>query len=101
MVAPAQPPPPRGLRHAARPLVTSSRMADWNELLGRMNRARIVCIGEASHGTEEFYRIRAQITQQLIEDYGFNAVAVEADWPDAYRVNRFVRRLGGKKADHC
>ena len=48
-------------------------------------------LGEASHGTHEFYRERARITQRLIEEKGFTAVAVEADWPDAYRVNRYVR----------
>lgn len=53
--------------------------------------ARYVLIGEASHGTHEFYRIRAEITKRLIREHGFTAVAVEADWPDAYRVNRFVR----------
>ena len=51
-------------------------------------------IGEASHGTHEFYRERAQITKRLIREKGFNAVAVEADWPDAYRVNRYVRGRG-------
>jgi erythromycin esterase-like protein len=49
-----------------------------------------VLIGEASHGTHEFYQQRAEITKRLIEERHFNAVAVEADWPDAYRVNRFV-----------
>ena len=57
-------------------------------------RCRLVLLGEASHGTHEFYRERARITQRLIEEKGFTAVAVEADWPDAYRVNRFVRGLG-------
>jgi erythromycin esterase-like protein len=47
-----------------------------------------VLIGEASHGTHEFYRDRADITRLLIAEKGFNAVVVEADWPDAYRVNR-------------
>lgn len=51
-------------------------------------------LGEASHGTHEFYRERAQITKRLIKEKGFTAVAVEADWPDAYRVNRFVRGAG-------
>ncbi len=51
-------------------------------------------IGEASHGTHEFYRIRSEITKRLIADRGFSAVAVEADWPDAYRVNRYVRGAG-------
>ncbi|MDN4516939.1 erythromycin esterase family protein [Mycolicibacterium austroafricanum] len=53
--------------------------------------ARIVLIGESSHGTHEFYEARAEITKWLIEEKGFCAVAAEADWPDAYRVNRYVR----------
>ena len=56
--------------------------------------ARIVLIGEGSHGTHEFYEARAAITKWLIEEKGFCAVAAEADWPDAYRVNRYVRGLG-------
>ncbi|HNM85163.1 MAG: erythromycin esterase family protein [Mycobacterium sp.] len=57
--------------------------------------ARIVLIGESSHGTHEFYAARAEITKWLIEHKGFTAVAAEADWPDAYRVNRFVHGLPG------
>ena len=53
--------------------------------------ARVVLLGEASHGTSEFYRARAQITRRLIERHGFNIVAVEADWPDAARIDRYVR----------
>jgi erythromycin esterase-like protein len=53
-----------------------------------------VLLGEASHGTHEFYRARAQITRRLIEEKGFGAVVVEADWPDAYRINRYVRGSG-------
>ncbi|GAB3231782.1 erythromycin esterase family protein [Mycolicibacterium hippocampi] len=56
--------------------------------------ARIVLIGESSHGTHEFYEARAAITKWLIQEKGFCAVAAEADWPDAYRVNRYVRGLG-------
>lgn len=56
--------------------------------------ATIVLIGESSHGTHEFYDARAEITKWLIEEKGFDAVAAEADWPDAYRVNRYVRGLG-------
>jgi erythromycin esterase-like protein/predicted phosphoribosyltransferase len=62
-----------------------------SELIGE---ARIVLIGESSHGTQEFYRARAEITKWLIEEKGFCAVAAEADWPDAYRVNRYVRGQG-------
>jgi erythromycin esterase-like protein/predicted phosphoribosyltransferase len=61
------------------------------ELIGD---ARVVLIGESSHGTHEFYEARAAITKWLIEKKGFCAVAAEADWPDAYRVNRYVRGLG-------
>jgi len=61
------------------------------ELIGD---ARIVLIGESSHGTHEFYEARAEITKWLIDEKGFCAVAAEADWPDAYRVNRYVRGLG-------
>jgi erythromycin esterase-like protein len=64
---------------------------DYDPLIEQIGEARFVLIGEASHGTHEFYRERAQITKQLIRERGFTAVAVEADWPDAYRVNRYVR----------
>ena len=68
--------------------------ADYDPLLQRTTFARYVLIGEASHGTQEFYRHRAEITKRLITERGFTAVAVEADWPDAYRVNRYVRGVG-------
>ncbi|HEV7824326.1 MAG TPA: erythromycin esterase family protein [Mycobacteriales bacterium] len=57
--------------------------------------AHLVLIGEASHGTHEFYEARARMTRRLIEEKGFRAVAVEGDWPDAYRVNRYVRGRSG------
>lgn len=65
--------------------------ADFDPLLQLVGNAPIVLLGEASHGTHEFYRIRSEITKRLIREKGFCAVAVEADWPDAYRVNRYVR----------
>ena len=65
--------------------------ADLNPLLERIGNARVVLIGEASHGTSEFYRLRAQITRRLIEEKGFNIVAAEADWPDAAKVDHYVR----------
>lgn len=80
------------LREAAHPLI--GEIDDYNPLLERIGDASLVLIGEASHGTHEFYRERAQITKRLIKEKGFAAVAVEADWPDAYRVNRYVRGLG-------
>ena len=63
---------------------------DYESLLNLVGNRRLVLIGEASHGTHEFYRERARITRRLIDDLGFTAVAVEGDWPDAYRVNRYV-----------
>src|ERR1700758_4813422 len=79
----------------AEPLVGAP--SDFDSLVELIGDARFVLLGEASHGTHEFYRIRAQISKVLIAQRGFNAVAVEADWPDAYRVNRFVRGLGNDK----
>jgi erythromycin esterase-like protein len=67
---------------------------DYTPVLDRIGNVRLVLIGEASHGTHEFYRERAQLTKLLIEQKQFTAVAVEADWPDAYRVNRYVRGAG-------
>jgi erythromycin esterase-like protein len=69
---------------------------DYDPLMKLIGNARFVLLGEASHGTHEFYHERAQITQRLIEEKGFTAVAVEADWPDAYRINRYAR---GASAD--
>jgi erythromycin esterase-like protein len=83
----------RDVAAAAMPLVGAP--ADFDPLVALVGNARFVLIGEASHGTHEFYRIRAEITKRLIREKGFQAVAVEADWPDAYRVNRYVRGRPG------
>jgi erythromycin esterase-like protein len=72
----------------------SGKNEDYKGLLDLVGDAQVVLIGESSHGTHEFYRERSRITQELIREKGFNAVAVEADWPDAYRVNRYVRGHG-------
>src|SRR6267142_3311120 len=71
--------------------VLTGASSDYDPLIQQIGEARLVLIGEASHGTHDFYRERAQITKRLIQEKGFTAVAVEADWPDAYRVNRYVR----------
>jgi erythromycin esterase-like protein len=71
------------------------RAIGYDDLVDRARGARFVLLGEASHGTAEFYRERAAITKRLIEDAGFTAVAVEADWPDALRVNDYVRGESG------
>jgi erythromycin esterase-like protein len=68
--------------------------SDYDALLELIGDARLVLLGEASHGTHEFYRERARITRRLIEERGFTAVAVEGDWPDADRVSRYVKGAG-------
>lgn len=76
------------VRSAVRPLEDDS---DLEPLLQRLGRARVVMIGEASHGTSEFYSWRARITRRLLEDHGFSFVAVEGDWPDCMRLTRFLK----------
>lgn len=71
--------------------------ADFDPLLEQIGNSPYVLIGEASHGTHEFYRTRAQITQRLITDKGFRAVAIEGDWPDAYRVHKYLQGVGGDR----
>ena len=80
------------IRRTARPLTGDAH--DYDTLIDGIGDARVVLLGEASHGTHEFYRERALITRRLIVEKGFTAVAAEADWPDAYRVNRYVRGAG-------
>ena len=99
-----QPPAPRPikttapaiLRAAAEPLV-SINDPDFAKAFDRFGSKRVVLLGEASHGTSEFYRARAAITRRLIEEHGFSIVAVEADWPDAAAVDSYVRH-GEQKA---
>ena len=86
------------IRAHLHPLTGST--GDYDPLLDLIGDARVVLLGEATHGTHEFYRERARITRRLIEEKGFTVVAVEADWPDAYRVNRFVRGIGGDSTPH-
>jgi erythromycin esterase-like protein len=81
------------VREAAHPVAGTP--ADYDPLMAMIGDARFVLLGEATHGTHEFYRERARITQRLIEEKGFTAVAVEGDWPDTDRVNQYVRGHGG------
>jgi erythromycin esterase-like protein len=67
---------------------------DYAPILERVGDAHLVLIGEATHGTHEFYRTRAELTRMLIEEKGFTGVAIEGNWPTAYRVNRYVRGEG-------
>jgi erythromycin esterase-like protein len=89
---PAQPaePLPRLIAAAAEPLPDIDDEA-FGRLFDRFAGARVVLLGEASHGTSEFYRARAAITRRLIEAHGFTIVAAEADWPDAASFNRHVK----------
>lgn len=72
----------------------TTESSDFDALLHSIGESNVVLIGEATHGTAEFYATRAAITQRLIEEKGFTAVAVEADFPDADRVNQYVRGYG-------
>ncbi|KAA0068342.1 erythromycin esterase family protein [Rhodanobacter sp. T12-5] len=67
---------------------------DYDALLDSVGGRSLVLLGEATHGTREFYRMRAELTLRLVVEQGFDAIAVEADWPDAYRLNLFVRGEG-------
>lgn len=68
--------------------------AAFGALFDRLGRSRVVLLGEASHGTSEFYQARAAITRRLVEKHGFTIVAVEADWPEAAAIDRYVRDRG-------
>src|SRR5687767_14172744 len=78
-----------GVRTAAIPLKDED--SDFDALLESIGDARFVLLGEATHGTHEFYRARALLTRRLLTERGFSAVAVEADWPDALRLNQYVQ----------
>lgn len=90
-VNPRVPSPVEVIRRRALPLTGDP--SEYDRIADLLTDSRVVLLGEASHGTHEFYRTRALLTGKLIER-GFNAVAVEADWPDAYRVNQYVRGRG-------
>jgi erythromycin esterase-like protein len=85
-----------GISDLARPLRDPT---DLDPLLERVGDARIVAIGEASHGTHEYYAWRAALTRRLITEQGFAFVAVEGDWPDCYRVDRSVELRPGADVD--
>src|ERR1700694_4562567 len=87
------------IRSAAVPLSGSD--SDYDALVYRARTARLILLGEASHGTHEFYDERAKISQRLIEELGFDAIVVEADWPDAYVVDRYVRDGAGSSPERA
>jgi erythromycin esterase-like protein len=85
-----------GLRQSALPYHGGA--GELDPLLAAIGDARFVLLGEATHGTHEFYRTRALLTQRLLAERGFDAVAVEADWPDALRLDAYVRGEDGADA---
>jgi protein-L-isoaspartate(D-aspartate) O-methyltransferase len=89
---------PQMLAGAAEPLPEIENPA-FAALFDRYADARVVLLGEASHGTSEFYRARAAITRRLVERHGFTIVALEADWPDAATLDRIVRHRGSREGE--
>lgn len=81
----------KSLRRYCEPLPHPAQAEEFGAFFDRFGDARLVLLGEATHGTSEFYRARAAITRRLIERHGFDFVAVEADWPDAERIDRYAR----------
>ena len=73
---------------------------DYDSLINMIGEARYVLLGEATHGTHEFYKARAEITKRLIAEKGFSLIAWEADWPDALRVN-LLRRKKQRRAQNA
>ena len=86
------------VRSACEPLPSVDEIEAFGEAFDRFGNARVVLLGEATHGTSEFYRARTAITRRLIVKHGFNIVAVEADWPDASRIDRHVRQRAHEPA---
>ena len=82
----------RELGRAIHPL--TGAIDQYDPLLDLIGDARVVLLGEASHGTHDFYRERIQITKRLVLEHGFTAVAIEADWPHAYRIHRYAQGVG-------
>lgn len=72
---------------------------DLQPLLDKICSSKVVMLGEASHGTHEYYTWRARISKRLIEDYGYNFIAVEGDWPDCYRLNRYIKGYENTSAE--
>src|SRR5919201_1528616 len=88
------------LRRTGEHLPAPDRAEDFGDWFDRFAGAKVVLLGEATHGTSEFYRARAAITRRLIERHGFTIVAVEADWPDAAAIDRFVRHRPASRVVH-
>lgn len=87
------------LNHSAIPLEGQSE--DYEAVIKQIGAARFVMIGEASHGTHEFYQARIKVSQRLIKEHGFMAIAIEGDWPDVYRVHRYLQGDGNANQSEC
>lgn len=85
----------RELEKYAHPIQDASSM---DELIKEMASKRVVMLGEATHGTQEFYNIRRHISERLIRDHGFNFIAVEGDWPDCEKLNNYIQTGLGENA---
>jgi erythromycin esterase-like protein len=83
------------ITNAAQPII--GKPNDYKALLEKIGDARFVLLGEASHGSQEFYQARADISRQLITEKGFMAIAIEGDWPDAYQIHRYLQGAGSKR----
>jgi len=80
------------VQESAHPLIGAK--ADYDPLIKLIGSARYVLLGEASHGTHEFYKARVEITKRLVAEKNFTVIGWEADWPDALRVNRYIHQNG-------
>ncbi|MDX3925706.1 MAG: erythromycin esterase family protein [Shinella sp.] len=89
----------QAIAHGCRVLPGPRHMIEFGAFFDGIGDARVVLLGEASHGTAEFYQARAAITRCLVEHHGFNIVAVEADWPDAERIDRYIRHRARREYD--
>ncbi|MGZ3769293.1 MAG: erythromycin esterase family protein [Bdellovibrio sp.] len=85
----------RELESNAYPIKDSS---SFDDLIEKIANSKIVMLGEASHGTQEFYSVRREISQRLIKDHGFNFIAVEGDWPDCQKINEYIQNERGANA---
>lgn len=81
-----------------RAMVSVQTDEDFDSLIDSIKDKRVVMLGESSHGTEEFYHLRSVLSQRLIRDHGFKFIAVEGDWPDAYRLHRYIQYGDGESA---
>lgn len=72
----------------------------WNDLIQKISKAKVVMLGEATHGTAEFYSVRRMISEKLIRDHGFDFIAVEGDWPDCQKLNDYIRTGEGRSAQN-